>query len=831
MQRVFVYGSLLSGLPNHGVLASSRCVCSSARTSSSTLYLVGNGVNFPYLLQHPLRDGHVPVSVEGEVYEVDDATLSRLDTLEGVEGGQYARLSLPVLLDSSLAVDCNVYVCTDPQLIQEIGANPARFQLLATGSWRAHIQMAAKDAATRPFRELVPRLSHTGASSTSAVMRAKPWSRVLFCEQLFWAHPATKSLCKDAWGAYLREEVTNVESLQLFVLALRGSRCEYRHTPICGHDGVEKVVIECCHDTPRAWIVVQTALAVIAGNTTEFTGVATDLAQVLLQGLPSTSMVSFVPEIAGSSPRSPPPPPSASTRVFSYPPGSIVITPAVDGLDHVELRSVLPRLSQLVRREMRPACQAGQAPSDEFDRLSLAERAAHVSARLSHVLAHAAAHSPFYASHCSPPSPALLSSFPIIDGATFSQHVPPYGDAQSTLITSDQYGVSFASGGTTGNMKFVYRAWWEDVDNARLLGKGLMSQGIGPGDVVMNMLAAGFWGGMHVFNAAVSWTGAGLAPVGSSSPHDLVVQFVRKLRPTALIAMPSWVLSFAEHCEAQGITDIAIPKLITGGEMFFPQAADKVTPPPPPPLSLLSTPISTPPLPPPTQVSRILRVTQRLTTGYTSNETGAIAFGCAHFADNTFHLHESTGHLRILDHDGHEVPDGQPGSITFTSLNRALLPIINYQPGDRGRIVPAGEPPCACGRSLRRLQLLGRNGGFIRVGADDLFLETVAGALAEVPRLSLLFTVHVRKSARLRDLIDVHVERAPGADKEREGAGAEAEALADAEAGAALVAALLKHTEFPNLHLIERPVVTVLAPGKLPRNERTGKIVAVVDER
>lgn len=153
MQRVFVYGSLLSGLPNHGVLSSSRCVCSSARTSSSTLYLVGNGANFPYLLQYPLRDGHVPVSVEGEVYEVDDATLSRLDELEGVEGGQYARLSLPVLLDSSLAVDCNVYVCTDPQLIREIGANPARFQLLATGSWRAHIQMAAEDAAMRPFRE------------------------------------------------------------------------------------------------------------------------------------------------------------------------------------------------------------------------------------------------------------------------------------------------------------------------------------------------------------------------------------------------------------------------------------------------------------------------------------------------------------------------------------------------------------------------------------------------------------------------------------------------------------------------------------------------------
>ena len=45
------------------------------------------------------------------------------------------------------------------------------------------------------------------------------------------------------------------------------------------------------------------------------------------------------------------------------------------------------------------------------------------------------------------------------------------------------------------------------------------------------------------------------------------------------------------------------------------------------------------------------------------------------------------------------------------------------------------------------------------------------------------------------------------------------------------MAALLKQAEYRNLHLSEGPVVTVLGAGQLPRNERTGKIVAVVDER
>lgn len=226
-------------------------------------------------------------------------------------------------------------------------------------------------------------------------------------------------------------------------------------------------------------------------------------------------------------------------------------------------------------------------------------------------------------------------------------------------------------------------------------------------------------------------------------------------------------------------------------------------------------------------------MTHRLSTGYTSNETGAIAFGCTHSPDGTLHLHESTGVVRILDQDGHEVPDGEAGSITFTSLNRTLLPIINYQLGDMGRLVPRESPSCACGRGLRRLQLLGRNGGFIRVGADDFYLQSVAEALAILPRLSLLFTVHVRKSDRLRDLVEVRVERAcaVGKGKEPEEGDEAAEAEADAQAGDALVTALLRHKEFLNLDLIERPVVTVLAPGQLPRNERTGKIVAVVDER
>jgi hypothetical protein len=46
-----------------------------------------------------------------------------------------------------------------------------------------------------------------------------------------------------------------------------------------------------------------------------------------------------------------------------------------------------------------------------------------------------------------------------------------------------------------------------DQENSRYLGKGLYAAGIRNTDVVVNFLSAGFWGGMHVFNLALSYTG------------------------------------------------------------------------------------------------------------------------------------------------------------------------------------------------------------------------------------------------------------------------------------------------------------------------------------
>jgi len=72
--RVFVYGTLLRGEPNHGLLARAKWV-GIARTRAE-FHLVDLG-EFPAMI----ADGKTAIS--GEVYETDEATLQRLDRLEG----------------------------------------------------------------------------------------------------------------------------------------------------------------------------------------------------------------------------------------------------------------------------------------------------------------------------------------------------------------------------------------------------------------------------------------------------------------------------------------------------------------------------------------------------------------------------------------------------------------------------------------------------------------------------------------------------------------------------------------------------------------------------
>jgi gamma-glutamylcyclotransferase (GGCT)/AIG2-like uncharacterized protein YtfP len=114
--RVLVYGSLLSGEPNHRLLARATLVGAARTQAGFTLYDLGA---FPGMVAG--GDG----AVLGEVYEVDAATLASLDRLES-HPSWYCRT--PITLADGRAVE--TYLLTHRHV--------AGCPVVASGDWRAH---------------------------------------------------------------------------------------------------------------------------------------------------------------------------------------------------------------------------------------------------------------------------------------------------------------------------------------------------------------------------------------------------------------------------------------------------------------------------------------------------------------------------------------------------------------------------------------------------------------------------------------------------------------------------------------------------------------------
>ena len=114
--RVFVYGSLRAGEPNHRLLLRATLVGTARTEPCFALHDLGA---FPAMVAGGVH------AIVGEIYEVDDVTLAALDRLEGVPTF-YQRVSI-ALADGGTA---ETYTRTSAQV--------ARCPIVASGDWRAH---------------------------------------------------------------------------------------------------------------------------------------------------------------------------------------------------------------------------------------------------------------------------------------------------------------------------------------------------------------------------------------------------------------------------------------------------------------------------------------------------------------------------------------------------------------------------------------------------------------------------------------------------------------------------------------------------------------------
>ncbi|GMR40969.1 hypothetical protein PMAYCL1PPCAC_11164, partial [Pristionchus mayeri] len=108
LHRVLVYGTLKSGHSNHSVLTESegkQRLLGLAETTSPFPLVVGTAFNIPFLL-YARGQGH---KVEGELYEVDDVKLARLDALEKHPIFYERKMEKVLILHCNETVDAWVY--------------------------------------------------------------------------------------------------------------------------------------------------------------------------------------------------------------------------------------------------------------------------------------------------------------------------------------------------------------------------------------------------------------------------------------------------------------------------------------------------------------------------------------------------------------------------------------------------------------------------------------------------------------------------------------------------------------------------------------------------
>ena len=85
---VFTYGSLKKGFHNHGIVADSVCLGTTATEEKYDMFSFGD---FPAVI-----DTEAQYQIQGEVYKIDKKTLSILDMLEG-NGSFYERKLVKVV--------------------------------------------------------------------------------------------------------------------------------------------------------------------------------------------------------------------------------------------------------------------------------------------------------------------------------------------------------------------------------------------------------------------------------------------------------------------------------------------------------------------------------------------------------------------------------------------------------------------------------------------------------------------------------------------------------------------------------------------------------------
>jgi phenylacetate-CoA ligase len=209
-------------------------------------------------------------------------------------------------------------------------------------------------------------------------------------------------------------------------------------------------------------------------------------------------------------------------------------------------------------------------------------------------------------------------------------------------------------------------------------------------------------------------------------------EIIRRLKPTAIVGVPTFLLKLGRYLESQGLdpAGIGVNKLVCIGEPIRDRNLELM------------------------KVGQMLEQIwgARIYSTYASSET--ITSFCECTAQQGGHLHPDLAVVEIVDDAGRVLQPGEIGEVVVTPLAIEGMPLVRFKTGDVSFLI---DEPCVCGRNSPRLgPILGRKRQMIKLCGTTLYPNAINAVLDSFPGVNEYY-VSVSSEYDLSDRVQVFV--------------------------------------------------------------------------
>jgi len=289
-----------------------------------------------------------------------------------------------------------------------------------------------------------------------------------------------------------------------------------------------------------------------------------------------------------------------------------------------------------------------------------------------------------------------------------------------------------ASSGTTGK-PIVVAYTQEDIDVwTSVVGRCLAGCGLHRGDIVQNAYGYGlFTGGLGAHYGAEA-LGATVIPT-SGGNADRQIMLMKDFGVTAICCTPTYFLHLIDRAAEMGVDLKELPLRVGvfGAEPWTESMRRHIE-----------------------EQSSI-----EAFDIYGLSEIIGPGVGCECPSHDGLHIFEDHFYPEIVDPEtGEPLPDGSEGELVLTTLSKEAMPMIRYRTRDITMILPG---TCACGRTLRRIQRIGRRSDdMLIIRGVNVFPSQVETALLQIEGTLPHYQIILTREHGL-DQMEVQVEVTP----------------------------------------------------------------------